>query len=286
MLASAWHSRAAEGTSLSGGRASMHETDGRRRWRVPPCHDITLDRLAGDWRIFQLRRGHRFSTDDLLTAWTATRAHPAARRLLDLGAGIGAVGLLVLWKLPAAAHLTMVEVQAISHALAWRTVVYNQLTRRVTLHCQDLRRWPGGEFDLITATPPYLPVHRGVPPRHAQKAAARFELHGDVFDYCAAAARSLATSGRFCFCHAADDPRPEAAIARAGLTPVCRQLVYFRATQPPRLALFTCAWQGERLEAPPLVIRDRHGRWTAEYLAIREAMGASPAFLERARRPS
>ena len=29
--------------------------------------DITLDILAGDWRIFQLRTGHRFSADDLLT---------------------------------------------------------------------------------------------------------------------------------------------------------------------------------------------------------------------------
>lgn len=51
--------------------------------------DITFDILAGAWRIFQLRHGHRFSTDDLLTAWAAVRANPEARRLLDLGAGIG-----------------------------------------------------------------------------------------------------------------------------------------------------------------------------------------------------
>src|SRR5262252_611722 len=90
------------------------------------CH-TTLDTLAGDWRIFQLRTGHRFSADDLLTAWTAAQANPAARQVLDLGAGIGSVGLLVLWKLPTARHLTMVEVQALSHALACRTVAYNDL---------------------------------------------------------------------------------------------------------------------------------------------------------------
>jgi tRNA1(Val) A37 N6-methylase TrmN6 len=246
--------------------------------------DITLDTLAGDWRIFQLRHGHRFSADDLLTAWAAVRAKPAACRLLDLGAGIGAVGLLALWKLPTAEHLTMVEVQAISSALARRTVTYNGLTARVTLHCQDLRDWPGGTFDLVTASPPYLPVGWGVRPQHPQKAAARFELHGDVFDYCRAAARSLAASGLFCFCHAADDPRSVQAIARAGLTLVRRQLVYFRATLPPRLALFTCAWQGERTDPPALVIRDREGRWTAEYLAMREEMGAPATFLRRARR--
>ena len=155
---------------------------------------MTLDHLAGAWRIFQLRHGHRFSTDDVLTAWTAVRAKPTAPRLLDLGAGIGSVGLLVLWKLPPVAHLTMVEVQALSHTLASRTVAYNGLTERVTLHRQDLRQWPGGEFDVITGSPPYIPPGMGVQPQHAQKAAARFELHGDIFDYCQAAARSHSTS--------------------------------------------------------------------------------------------
>jgi tRNA1Val (adenine37-N6)-methyltransferase len=116
--------------------------------------DLSLDILAGDWRIFQLRTGHRFAADDLLTAWAAVRAQPGACRVLDLGAGLGSVGLLVLWKLGSAAHLTMVEVQAISHALACRTVAYNGLSGRVALYCQDLRHWPGGAFDLITASPP------------------------------------------------------------------------------------------------------------------------------------
>jgi tRNA1Val (adenine37-N6)-methyltransferase len=250
-----------------------------------PSHPLshTLDTLAGDWRIFQLRRGHRFSTDDLLTAWAAVHTHPAARRLLDLGAGLGSVGLLAPWRLPAAAHLTMVEVQTVSHVLACWTVQYNGLAARVTPYLQDLRHWPGGEFDLITASPPYLPLARGVRPQHAQKVAARFELHGDIFDYCAAAARSLADSGVFCFCHAADDPRSELAIARASLKLLCRQPVYFRATLSPRIAVFICAWRGERTDPSPLVIRDQQGHWTAEYLAIREEMGASTAFLQRAR---
>jgi tRNA1Val (adenine37-N6)-methyltransferase len=247
------------------------------------ANDITLDILAGNWRIFQLRHGHRFSVDDLLTAWTATRAHPGASQLLDLGAGIGAVGLLALWRLPRARHLTMVEVQAISHTLARRTVAYNGLEQRVTLHCQDLRGWSGGTFDLVTGSPPYLPVDQGVWPRHPQKVAARFELHGDIFDYCRVAAPSLSAHGVFCFCHVADDRRPEAAIAQAGLTLVSRQLVYFRASLPPRIALFTCAWQGTRADHPPLCIRDRTGCWTAAYLAMREEMGAPTTFLQRAR---
>lgn len=246
--------------------------------------DLSLDILAGTWRIFQLRTGHRFSTDDLLTAWSATRAAPQALRLLDLGAGIGSVGLLALWKLSPTAHLTMVEVQAMSYALACRTVAYNGLTVRVTLHHQDLRHWAGGVFDLITASPPYIPPGKGVYPQHPQKVAARFELHGSVFDYCQTAARCLAPHGVFCFCHAADDPRPEQAIAQAGLTLVSRQEVYFRASLPPRMALFTCAWSGVRCDASPVSIRDHTGRWTTAYLALRAEMGAAPAFLAQAQR--
>ena len=36
--------------------------------------DVTLDTLAGDWRILQLRTGHRFSADDLLTENTSSPA--------------------------------------------------------------------------------------------------------------------------------------------------------------------------------------------------------------------
>jgi tRNA1(Val) A37 N6-methylase TrmN6 len=161
-------------------------------------------------------------------------------------------------------------------------VVHNGLSARVALHLTDLRCWPGGNFDLITASPPYRPLARGVRPQHAQKAAARFELHGDIFDYCRAAARCLAEAGAFCFSYVAGDPRPEQAIAAAGLTLVQRQPIYFRAMRPPGIVLHTCAWSGAYEELAPLVIRDRHGYWTADYLSIREEMGAPPAFLQHA----
>lgn len=223
---------------------------------------ITLDTLAGDWRIFQLRRGHRFSVDDLLTAWTAVRARPSARRLLDLGAGIGAVGLLALWKLPAVAHLTMVEVQEVSHALACRTVAYNGLAARVTPYHRDLRHWRGGTFDLITGSPPYIPVAKGVQPRHPQKAAARFELHGDVFDYCRAAARSLGDDGSFGFCYAANDPRPEQAVAQAGLTLVDRQAVHFRAPRKDWAVALPCCASG-KISRGDMTSSSSHGIYRA-----------------------
>ena len=49
--------------------------------------DITLDKLIGNWKIYQLKRGHRFSVDDQMTAVIAAELVPNAKRMLDIGAG-------------------------------------------------------------------------------------------------------------------------------------------------------------------------------------------------------
>ena len=140
----------------------------------PP--EITLDSLAGCWRIYQLRRGHRFSADDLLTAWSAIQARPSAPSVLDLGAGIGSVGLLALWRLAPEARITMVEVQRVSHELARKTVAHNRLESRVILRNMDLRDWSGGDYQLVTASPPYTPPGNGTRSGHPQRAPARFKF--------------------------------------------------------------------------------------------------------------
>jgi len=233
----------------------------------------TLDHLAGDWKIYQLKGGHRFSADDLLTAWTAARFCPHADRLLDLGCGLGSVGLLTLWRLPLA-HLTGVEIQETSYHLAEKTVAYNRLGHRVRLLHQDLRQpLEVGLFPLVTGSPPYFPPHKSTLSPHPQRAAARCELNGDIYDYCQSAARHLAPEGRFVFIHAAADPRPEEAVQQAGLKVIACQQVYFRSYLPPTVALYICAWKGPRQDLDAFVIRDERGRWTEEYLAMRREMG-------------
>lgn len=245
----------------------------------------TLDRLAGDWWIYQLRGGHRYATDDVLTAWTAIGARPGATRLLDLGAGVGSIGLMVLRLLPPGARLTSVEVLEESAALARRSAARNGVSERVDVRVGDLRDPgaigaggdPAPRFDLITANPPYLRPGSGWASPEPQRRAARFELHGDVRDYCLAAARHLAPDGRFCFCHAASDPRPLPAARAAGLVVTARRLVCFREGRPPGLALHVCAWPGAAGpgagDAPPLRVRDAQGRRTAEYLGVLRDMG-------------
>jgi len=236
----------------------------------------TLDRLAAEWWIFQLERGHRYSTDDVLLAWTASRASPAAKRVLDLGAGVGSVGLMTLLGLTPDARLTSVEVQARSAALMRKTVAMNALSDRVEVRCGDLRDpevlTEGERFDLIVANPPYLPAGDALVSPVPQRAAARLELHGDVFDFCRAAASRLADDGRFCFCHGADDARPERAVIEAGLDLLSRQLVIFREGQPPAIALHVCGRGGQRRDRLSLTVRGRDGERTEQFRAVRRAM--------------
>jgi len=244
----------------------------------PGDDDATCDRLAGDWQIWQLRRGHRFSADDMLTAWMAAGVAPGAVDLLDLGAGIGSVGLMTLWRMAPAARLLMVEAQEISHRLARRTVETNALDARVSLRLGDLRDLDvvteAARFDLVTGSPPYIPLGKGVVSPVAQRAACRMELRGSIVDYARTAARAMHPDGWFVSCFAAADPRGDEAYAAAGLHLHVRQEVVFRAGQAPMITLFA----GRHVPGPcdrrePLQIRDATGQWTDAYLDLRELMG-------------
>lgn len=244
----------------------------------------SLDLLAGAWRIFQLTDGHRFSTDDLLTAWMSARLSPNAANLLDIGAGIGSVGLLALFKRPDSTRLTMVEAQSVSHRLARKTIEFNRLQTRVAARLGDLRdpqslpEAEQGGYDAVTGSPPYIPLGSGHVSPHPQRAACRMELRGDVFDYANTAARALTPDGVFCLCHAAFDPRPEAAIAQAGLHLWRRLDVWFRRNRAPTISLYA-AGHGPpapgQLETLPerVVIREADGAFTRDYLLIRAEMG-------------
>ncbi len=250
----------------------------------------TLDYISGHFRIFQLRDGHRFSTDDVLTAWYGTTWCPSAGRVLDLGSGIGSVATIAAWRLPGARVVT-VEAQEISVALARRSMEYNGLAARCDIRCGDLREpnvvGPEERFDLVLGSPPYFPVGTGVEGDHPQKVASRFELRGDIGDYTRVAAAHLASGGVFaCVFPLPDGQRARvlAAAADARLTIVRERPVVFREAAPPLIGLFAMTrsadlpadLQRETWVEPPLVIRQTDGRVHPEYRAVKLAVGLPP----------
>lgn len=241
---------------------------------------VTVDGLTATWSIFQRKRGHRHSTDDLLTAWYALEKSAPVTTCLDLGTGIGTVGLLVLSGLAPDAHLTCIEAQDISFRLLGENLRANGVDPRVTALHGDLRDLAlDARFPLVTGSPPYFDVKAGIVPADSQKAHARFELRGDVRDYARAARRHLAPGGLFVFCfpwaqkqRAVDGVRGEGfaiethrdVIPREGLAPLfsvfaCR--VVEGPSPPPREA------------EPPFVVRDASGEHTTELRAVRARFG-------------
>jgi tRNA1Val (adenine37-N6)-methyltransferase len=239
---------------------------------------ITLDALTGSWQIAQRAAGHRHSVDDVLTAHYALDEHGARRAasVLDLGSGIGGVGLLALWGLGATARLVCVEAQAISYRLLVANVLGNRLADRVVTWHGDLRELALDEqFPLVTGSPPYFPIGTGVLPADAQKAHARFELRGDIGDYARAAARHLAPDGVFVCCF--PTPQKARAIARvgdAGLHVTAVRDVVPRAGRRPLFTLFACRRDARPCRVdPPLEVRTRDGVVTDEMRAVRRRFG-------------
>ena len=250
----------------------------------------TLDAISGRFRLFQLRDGHRFSTDDVLTAWYGTSWCPTARAVLDLGSGIGTVGMICAWRFPGARFVT-VEAQPESVSLARKSACYNGLTVRYEIRAGDFRE-PGilradEEFDLITGSPPYFPPEAGVKSDHPQRLACRFELRGTVADYCTTAAKHL-TPGGFFACvfpfEAAQLARVVSAAKAADLVIVRQRPVIFREGEPPLVSLFGLMrgedlpeqFRGQTWSEPPLTIRTRDGGIHPEYSAVKLAIGFPP----------
>jgi tRNA1(Val) A37 N6-methylase TrmN6 len=250
----------------------------------------TLDAISGHFRLFQLRDGHRFSTDDILTAWYGMSWCPTARTALDLGSGIGTVGMICAWRLPGARFVS-VEAQSESVALAKKSARFNGLTDRYEIREGDFRE-PGvlrveEKFDLITASPPYFPPEAGVKSEHPQRLACRFELRGDIADYCATAAKHLALGGFFASVfpfEPAQLARVQAGAKAAELVIVRQRPVIFREGEPPLVALFGMMraedlpewFRGQTWEEPPLIIRKRDGKIHPEYSAVKLAIGFPP----------
>ncbi|HEY5345367.1 MAG TPA: methyltransferase [Verrucomicrobiae bacterium] len=263
----------------------------------------TLDAISGHFRLFQLRDGHRFSTDDILTAWYGTTWCPTARTALDLGSGIGTVGMICAWRLQGAKFVT-VEAQSESIALAKKSARYNELANRYEIREGDFRSKANNagradlpaslpalraaeKFDLITGSPPYFPLGAGIESEHPQKLACRFELRGNIDDYCATAAKHLAPGGFFA-CVFPHEPaqlaRVEAAAKKSNLVIVRKRPVVFREGDPPLIALFGMMraedlpewFRDQTWTEPDLIIRTHAGKIHPEYSAVKLAIGFPP----------
>lgn len=260
-----------------------------------PAPGETLDALSGHFKIFQLKDGHRFSTDDLLVAWYGTTHGVRADRILDLGSGLGTVAMIAAWRLPGA-RLVTIEAQEVSYGLALKSHRYNGLQSRLEARLGDFRDpavfKEGDAFDLILGSPPYFPLDGGVLSEHPQKVACRFEVRGTVAAYLAAASPRLAPGGMVSVVFPV---RPREQYERvvegaraAGLVILRERWVRLKEDEEPLLGVFIFMKISDLpgafaeglakapVREPDLVIRTRDGKIHPEYSAIKLSIGFPP----------
>lgn len=133
---------------------------------MQPFADETLDDLQRDGlRLIQKRDGFRFGEDTvLLAAFAASLIKPAERPLqvADLGAGSGALSLLLAARLPHA-RITGVEISPRPLSVFARNIELNGLQQRLHALAGDIREpglLPRASLDLIVSNPPYREPHR------------------------------------------------------------------------------------------------------------------------------
>jgi tRNA1(Val) A37 N6-methylase TrmN6 len=252
---------------------------------VDPTDAVSLDRLTAGIEVFQRVAGHRFSSDDTVTAWAAMQVAPDARTVLDLGCGIGSVLLHLAWCLPAA-QLTGVEAQDVSMALLRRSVGHNSLDGRVRVHHGDLRDpdvigMLGGPYDLVTGTPPYFPPDTATDAMDAQRAYARIEYRGGIEAYVTTGARMLAPDGWLVVCGDSDAAhRTERAALDHDLVIERSWTVLPRRHRPPLFSVWAMRPAREAIRVDTVIeLRDEHGERTDDAKRLRAFSG----FPENAR---
>jgi len=257
--------------------------------------------LTGAWRILQRVGGHRYSTEDVVTAYVAAglAAGESKVRHADLGCGVGSVLQMVAWRCAEAEtdyRGVGVEAQRDSADLARRSVAYNGADAEVVdgdLRSFDAPPWEAGAFCLATGTPPYFNVSWangkaatdfGAFPNCEQSAGARYEFRGGVEAYCDAGARVLRSApdpatARFVCCEGGlhvNLRRVAAAADAAGLRILAHLPVVGREGKPPLFGVWTMALGAPASPPPPpdppLVVRDADGGRTPRYARVLEAM--------------
>ncbi|HLN87465.1 MAG TPA: tRNA1(Val) (adenine(37)-N6)-methyltransferase [Candidatus Limnocylindrales bacterium] len=191
------HLRREKSADLLPADGSARCGDHHARSRVPKSSE-SLDALFdGQLKLFQSRRGYRFSLDTLVLAYFTTLRR--RDRVIDLGTGNGVIPL-ILSRLHPAATITGVEYQSAMVERAARNVKLNQLDARIFICRGDVRVadaiGAAGSFDVVVCNPPYRRRASGRISPNDEKQIARHEIHGELGDFLAAGAYLLRVKGR------------------------------------------------------------------------------------------
>jgi tRNA1(Val) A37 N6-methylase TrmN6 len=222
--------------------------------------------LGGRVQLLQPARGYRVAVDAVLLA-AAVDAAPG-QRILDLGAGVGAVGLCLAARLPGC-RIVGIELQTALAELAERNANLNGMADRVRTIVHDLAKpLPAdlGRFHHVVTNPPYLAAAVADPSPDPSKALATVESSADLARWLTVATAAAEPAGTLLLIHRSD--RLDELLRHLGslgwgdttvkrLPPAARILVRARRADRPT-----------RRDAAPLTLHGPGGGYTDEAEAI------------------
>jgi len=222
--------------------------------------------LGGRIRLLQPSRGYRVAVDAVLLA-AAIDAAPEDR-VLDLGAGVGAVGLCLAARVPGCA-IVGIELQPELAGLAVRNAVLNGAEHRIRTFVHDLAQPLPPEvtgFDHVATNPPYLAAAVADPSPNASKALATVESSADLARWLGVAVAALKPAGALTVIHRIDRLEEIVAhLARLGWGDVTVKLL------PPAARILLRARRSSTLArrmSSPLVLHRPEGGYTHDAEAI------------------
>jgi len=212
--------------------------------------------LGGRLRLWQPARGcgYRFNLDPVILSGFV----PPCRHLLELGSGCGVLGLLMLSR-GLCKQLTAVEVQPQLAGLIERNAAENDLSGRVEVICGDLREVELPSADGVAFNAPYFPAGSGPGSKERGRDAGRFERHGTLADFVAAATFVLSGGGALSAIIRAERERDfRSALAECDLTARQRREVCSRRGQLAQHLLLGAESNGSGAlhEHSPLYVHD------------------------------
>jgi tRNA1Val (adenine37-N6)-methyltransferase len=160
--------------------------------------DETLDTLfEGKLKLFQGRRGYRFSLDALLLAHFMTCRR--GETIADLGTGNGVIALTLAY-LHSSLSITGVEIQLNMVDRASRNARMNGFQERVTISQADVRNiqetFSPESFAAVVCNPPYRRTASGRISPDVERKIARHEIAAGLADFLRAGAYLLPIKGR------------------------------------------------------------------------------------------
>lgn len=232
-------------------------------------HEETLDEiLNGLVRVYQKKRGYRFSIDAILLAHFVSLK--SRGKAIDLGTGSGVVPLILAQRFPNTVW-TGLEIQTKLAEMADKNVRLNGLEERITIVHGDARKvkniFPAHSFDAVTCNPPYRKINSGRINPGEEKAIARHEIHGSLKEFLQAAKYVLKPGGKFFAVYPAKRLVELVSLFRANSMEPKRMKLVFTNEASDAVFVLAEGRYGSREELkiePSLFIYDREKRYTQQ----------------------